>query len=86
MHEYTWTYTSSAADLGHTDGLSGGGNTAGACAQGILNSFTIRWLIIASTPANRSTPCNEISVKNINDEKCKNILYLGNAENERYAC
>ena len=42
MHEYTWPYTSSAADLGHTIGLSGGGNTAGACAEGILNSFTIR--------------------------------------------
>ena len=35
-------YTSSAADLGDTNGLSGGGNTAGAWAAGILNSFTIR--------------------------------------------
>lgn len=35
----------------------GSGDKAGACAQGIWNSFTTRWLITASTPANRSIPC-----------------------------
>lgn len=48
--------TSSAADFGHRDGLRGKGDKAGACAQGIWNSFTTRWLITASTPANRSIP------------------------------
>lgn len=49
--------TSSAADFGHRDGVMGSGDKAGACAQGIWNSFTTRWLITASTPANRSIPC-----------------------------
>lgn len=49
--------TSSAADFGQSDLLRGRGERAGACAQGIWNSFTTRWLIIASTPAKTSIPC-----------------------------
>lgn len=49
--------TSSAADFGHSDRLKGKGDNAGACAQGIWNSFTTRWLITASTPAKSSIPC-----------------------------
>jgi hypothetical protein len=49
-------FTSSAADLGERDAEGGNGKFAGACAAGILNSSTIKWLIIASTPANKSTP------------------------------
>ena len=49
--------TSSAADFGHSDRLKGKGDSAGACAQGIWNSFTTRWLITASTPAKSSIPC-----------------------------
>lgn len=51
--------TSSAADFGQRDGQRGGGDKAGACAQGIQNSLTTRWLITASTPAKMSTPCRE---------------------------
>lgn len=49
--------TSSAADFGHTAMFNWGGNTAGACAQGIWKFFTTKWLITASTPAKRSIPC-----------------------------
>lgn len=49
-------FTSSAADFGERDAEGGNGKFAGACAAGILNSSTIKWLIIASTPANKSTP------------------------------
>lgn len=58
--------TSSAADLGQRDRVMGRGRVAGACAQGIWNSFTTRWLITASTPANTSIPCrkkNKVKIK-----------------------
>ena len=49
--------TSSLADFGHMDRLKGMGDNAGACAHGIWNSCTTKWLITASTPANISIPC-----------------------------
>lgn len=49
--------TSSAADFGDRVRLRGRGAKAGACAHGIWNSLTTRWLIIASAPANMSIPC-----------------------------
>ncbi|KAL4582299.1 hypothetical protein LXL04_006846 [Taraxacum kok-saghyz] len=51
-----YEFTSSAADFGHKELVSGGGNRAGACAHGILKFFTTKWLIMASTPASRSIP------------------------------
>ena len=39
--------------------LKGGSDKAGACAHGIQNSLTTRWLITASTPAKISIPCTE---------------------------
>lgn len=56
-------HTSSAADFGDSDMVSGRGANAGACAQGILKFFTTRWLITASTPAKWSIPCRVNSTK-----------------------
>ena len=60
--------TSSAADLGQRSSVKRSGSIAGACAQGIWNFLTTKWLITASTPANKSIPC-KVKKLRWNDKK-----------------